>query len=177
MNSQCRVARRSERRVSTNCTTWSYAIEYQSGDPCGNRTRLSGLRGRRPEPIDERADSELLTVRRAGVEPAMPEGGWVTATWARQCPADANNQMAQAGIEPAESRRFELRRFAELRTAPVDVNKTTASPMGFEPTISCVTGRRALRAAPRGQMKVGSRNDEVSIGLAEFHICVPISDF
>jgi hypothetical protein len=30
----------------------------------------------------------------------MPEGGWVTATWARQCPADAN-QVAQAGVEPA----------------------------------------------------------------------------
>ncbi len=28
-------------------------------------------------------------VRRAGVEPAKPEGGWVTATGARQCPADA----------------------------------------------------------------------------------------
>ena len=26
-----------------------------------------------------------------------------------------------------------------------------ASPMGFEPTISCVTGRRALQAAPRGR--------------------------
>ena len=32
-----------------------------------------------------------------------------------------------------------------LRTVP------QASPRGFEPPISCVTGRRALRAAPRGQ--------------------------
>ncbi len=39
------------------------------------------------------------------------------------------------------SRRFELRRFAGLRTVPC----CQASPMGFEPTISCVTGRRALR--------------------------------
>ena len=46
------------------------------------------------------------------------------------------------------SRRFELRRFAGLRT----VLSWPASPMGFEPTISCVTGRRALRAAPRGQI-------------------------
>src|SRR5579863_6095733 len=27
-----------------------------------------------------------------------------------------------------------------------------ASPTGFEPVISCVTGRRALRAAPRGRI-------------------------
>ena len=46
------------------------------------------------------------------------------------------------------SRRFELRRFAGLRT----VLSCPASPMGFEPTISCVTGRRALRAAPRGRI-------------------------
>lgn len=46
------------------------------------------------------------------------------------------------------SRRFELRRFAGLRT----VLSCPASPMGFEPTISCVTGRRALRAAPRGRV-------------------------
>ncbi len=29
---------------------------------------------------------------------------------------------------------------------------TEASPAGFEPAISCVTGRRALQAAPRGQV-------------------------
>ena len=28
-------------------------------------------------------------MRRDGVGPPVPEGGWVTATWARQCPADA----------------------------------------------------------------------------------------
>ncbi len=32
----------------------------------------------------------------------MPEGGWVTATWARQCPADAF-RVAQAGVEPADN--------------------------------------------------------------------------
>lgn len=82
----------------------------------GNRTRLSGLKNRRPKPIDERAEnsgmreeggggklitlsvsplpsppSALAAVRRAGVEPALPEGGWVTATWARPCPADAKS--------------------------------------------------------------------------------------
>jgi hypothetical protein len=31
----------------------------------------------------------LRRVRRDGVEPPKPFGVWVTATWARQCPADA----------------------------------------------------------------------------------------
>ena len=58
----------------------------------------------------------------------MPEGGWVTATEACQCPTDACAAFC-----------FLLSAFP------------SASPMGFEPTISCVTGRRALQAAPRGQ--------------------------
>ena len=32
-------------------------------------------------------------VRRDGVEPPQPEGGWVTATRARQCPVDASCSM------------------------------------------------------------------------------------
>jgi hypothetical protein len=32
-------------------------------DPRGNRTRLCGLRGRRPVPIDERADEVLRALR------------------------------------------------------------------------------------------------------------------
>jgi hypothetical protein len=35
--------------------------------------------------------------------------------------------------------------------SPLSALDSSASPMGFEPTISCVTGRRALQAAPRGQ--------------------------
>ena len=31
-----------------------------------------------------------VSVRRDGVEPPQPEGGWVTATGAHQCPADAS---------------------------------------------------------------------------------------
>ena len=63
------MARRSERRVSTSFTTW----------PCssyGNRTHLSSVRGWRP-----RADRRTSRpVRRAGVEPAQRDCGWVTAT-------------------------------------------------------------------------------------------------
>ena len=121
-------------------------------DPCGNRTRPSSVRGWRPEPIDERA----VSVRRAGVEPAMPEGGWVTATWARQCPADANSfSVARVGVEPTDVHQGfghhaqrGRGRFTSLRTVP----SPQASPMGFEPTIFAVTGRRALQAAPRGRI-------------------------
>ena len=82
----------------------------------------------------------------------MPEGGWVTATWARQCPADAL-RVARVGVEPTDkSPRFELGRFTGLRTVPFP----QASPAGFEPAISTLTGWRALQAAPRGQIILSS---------------------
>jgi hypothetical protein len=56
--------------------------------------------------------------------------------------------VAQAGVEPAKSPRFELGRFSDLRTVP---QFSQAPSTGFEPAISCVTGRRALRAAPQGR--------------------------
>jgi hypothetical protein len=92
--------------------------------------------------------SELREVRRDGVEPPEPEDGWITATGACQCPTDACCSSSTGGSRTHKrSRRFELRRFTGLRT----VLLCRASPMGFEPTISCVTGRRALRTAPRGR--------------------------
>ena len=48
-----------------------------------------------------------------------------------------------------QSRRFELRRFSVCVPCQIVVE---ASPMGFEPMTSCVTGRRALRTAPRGRI-------------------------
>lgn len=45
-----------------------------------------------------------------------------------------------------QSRNFKFRRFSSLRTTPLK-----ASPVGFEPTISYVTGRRTLQTAPRGR--------------------------
>ena len=66
----------------------------------------------------------------------MPEGGWVTATWARQCPADAC-RVARVGVEPTNrSPRFELGRFTGLRTAP------QASPAGVEPALPPWQGSR-----------------------------------
>ncbi len=46
-----------------------------------------------------------------------------------------------------QSRRFELRRFSVCVPCQIVVE---ASPMGFEPTISTLTGWRALRTTPRG---------------------------
>jgi hypothetical protein len=81
-----------------------------------------------------------------------PAGGWVTATWARQCPADAclfsfwegearPPPSGTSGSRTHTPRRFELRRFADLRTVP-GLDFLEASSMGFEPTISTVTGWR-----------------------------------
>ena len=61
-----------------------------------------------------------------------------------------------------QSRRFELRRFAGLRTAPC-LSKATST--GFEPVISCVTGRRALQAAPRGRVQVAQVGVEPTASL------------
>ena len=126
--------------MSTNCTTWSC-----SSGPCGNRTRLSGLRGRRPVPIDERA---MLSVRRAGVEPAQPEGWLGYSHLGSPMPSRRMFSSGAGGSRTRTSPRFELGRFADLRTAPCF---SKAPSTGFEPAISCVTGRRALQAAPRGR--------------------------
>jgi hypothetical protein len=40
--------------------------------------------------------------------------------------------------------------------------------MGFEPTTSCVTGRRALQTAPRGQMKCEERSVKSEICSSHF---------
>src|SRR5271156_997088 len=109
----------------------------------------------------------------------MPEGGWVTATWARQCPADAKQSVARVGVEPTDRHstqlppcarlpprqpcsvaRFELGRFTGLRTVP----SIEASPAGFEPAISTLTGWRALQAAPRGR-EDGRKMRNVECGM------------
>ena len=77
------------------------------------------VEGRASCPMDERAIE--LRVRRDGVEPPEPEGGWVTATWALRVPS---------------------RRIPRTFRAP---------PMGFEPTVSTVTGWRARPSAPQGR--------------------------
>ena len=89
----------------------------------------------------------MLSVRRAGVEPAKPEGGWVTATWACQCPTDACCSSSTGGSRTHIHQGLNLVALPHLAHRAV----LSAPPIGFEPTISCVTGRRALLAAPRGR--------------------------
>ena len=112
-------ARRSERRVSTCCTTWSCQFGHIS-DPCGNRTRLCGLRGRRPVPIDERADSgtssRFSASGRSRTCTAVGRVGY--SHLGTPMPGRCKLPVARVGFEPTFSRRFELRRFAGLRTVP-----------------------------------------------------------
>ena len=68
--------------------------------------------------------------------------------------------VAQAGVEPAD---HEGLSFAGLRTTPLH---SQAPSTGFGPAISCVTGRRALQAAPRGHVHVPVAQVGVEPGTA-----------
>ncbi len=77
------------------------------------------------------------------------------------------------GVEPTDD--HEGLSFAAL---PVCAPLLTvrASPMGFEPTISCVTGRRALRAAPRGRnrlLRVAQVGVEPTASLVQSQASLP----
>ena len=54
-----------------------------------------------PEVRSEVEPRRHLSVRRAGVEPAHPEGGCFTGSWARPCPADAYVPVVLEGLEPS----------------------------------------------------------------------------
>ena len=95
----------------------------------------------------------MLSVRRDGVEPPQPAGEWVTATEAHLCPADAccfDLSNTGGSRTHRQSRRFELRRFSVCVPCLIQT-VVEASPMGFEPMVSTLTGWRALRTAPRGR--------------------------
>ena len=86
-------------------------------------------------------------MRWAGVEPPQPRGlACFTTALGRRAQRRKLSQWHRRESNP-QSPRFELGRFADLRTVPCS---SKASPTGFGPVISCVTGRRALQAAPRG---------------------------
>ena len=96
-------------------------------------------------PIDERA---VLSVRRAGVEPANPQGmAGLRPVGLANAQSSHVVRVAQAGVEPADHQGLSL--VALPICVPCHVLPTPST--GFEPAISCVTGRRALQAAPRGQ--------------------------
>src|SRR5436190_4825512 len=58
---------------------------------------------------------------------------------------ERGDSVARVGIEPTNNHQG-----LSLVALPVCVPCQQASPMGFEPMTSTVTGWRALRAAPRG---------------------------
>src|SRR5260221_5694400 len=145
-------ARRSKRRVSAGSTTWPCS-------PYGNRTHPSGLRGRCPSPIDERAS--ILSASRAALAPGEPAqqvaGGLQPLGLANAQPT--HFPLAPVGVEPTDDHQaLSLAALPSLRTVlphpcplPKGEGKYRTSPMGFEPMTSTVTGWRALQAAPRGQ--------------------------
>ncbi len=91
------------------------------------------------------------SVRRAGVEPAHPKGGCFTGSWAHRCPADAWFSGGAGESRTRSHQGLSLAALPCLRTAPCS---SKAPSTGFGPAISCVTGRRALLAAPRGHVHV-----------------------
>jgi hypothetical protein len=118
-------------------------------DPCGNRTRLASLRGSCP--TDRRTGQVVFKCAGQELNLQSPKaGGLRPLELANAQPTHAVRCSSGAGRSRTDrSPRFELGRFACLRTAPQSLK---ASPAGFEPAISCVTSRRALLAAPRGRV-------------------------
>jgi hypothetical protein len=90
LNPHARWARPSEDRVSACSTTWPISSPY------GDRTRVAGLRGRNPEPLDERA----MSVRRAGVEPAQQSRAGYSRLGS-PVPSRHKLSVFPAGVEPA----------------------------------------------------------------------------
>lgn len=97
-------------------------------------------------PIDERA----VMFQCAGQELNLHSlAGWLLyRQLGSPMPSRRMFSSGAGGSRTRRSPRFELGRFADLRTAP---RLSKAPSTGFEPAISCVTGRRALQAAPRGR--------------------------
>jgi hypothetical protein len=98
--------------------------------------------GRPPTPLFKRqvfsrlSYQAVVSVCRAGVEPAQHRG-WVTATWARQCPADTS--VPWMGFEPTICT---LRECRPLRAGPPGY--LSVAQVGLEPTASLVLSEGGL---------------------------------
>jgi hypothetical protein len=133
LNPHARWARPSEDRVSACSTTWPMLPAARpASSPYGNRTRVPGLRGRNPEPLEERAVDQCV-----GQESNLHSNrGRVTAAWARRCPADTRLSVFPAGVEPAP-------RPSEGRMPPLHLGNVLASgPPGSRTPISALPRRR-----------------------------------
>ena len=87
---------------------------YQGSGPGGGRTHIPLLKRQVLRRLSYKA---IEPVCRAGVEPAQ-QCGWVTATWARQCPADTSS-VPWMGFEPTIST---LRAWRPLRAGTARVS-------------------------------------------------------
>jgi hypothetical protein len=117
----------------------------ETSSPCGNRTRLSSLRGWCP------ADRPTGHLRQCvGQESNLqgPQAGGLQPLGHAHAQPTHENFSSTGGIRTHRTPGFEPGRCAGWRTVPM---RRLAPPMGFEPTISTLTGWRALRAALRGQ--------------------------
>src|SRR5262245_30967395 len=86
----------------------------------------------------------MIAVRRAGFEPAKLRERVGYSHLGLPMP-NRRMSVARVGVEPTN------RQGLSLAALPVCVPRHQASPVGFEPTISTVTGWRALRATLRGR--------------------------
>ena len=128
-------------------------------DPYLNRTRPPGLRGRCSR-----------TNRRTGLQCVGQELNLHSVSrvgyshLGSPMPSRRILPVARVGVEPTISHQG-----LSLVALPVCVPCCRASPMGFEPMISTVTGWRALQAAPRGRMSVAQVGVEptASLGLSK----------
>ena len=93
---------------------------------------------------------------RAGVEPAQLESARVTASEARQCPADTISPMAQEGVEPSA---FPLLKGDGL---PIAYRAELLRGVGVEPTSSRSKRDSLPLADPRARHSLPTKKGQVS---------------
>ena len=170
-NSHASGARASEARASASSATrrvvqWSVR---ESNPPL----QLEGLMSC----ADRRTDLHREPpVGGEGVEPSAYrltiDGNGFTGRREEHHPREPS-ASGTGGSRTHRSPRFELGRFAGLRTVPFF--PLSAPPMGFEPAISTLTGWRALRAAPRRRDRMAQEGFEPSASLVLSESGLPVA--
>ena len=123
--------------------------------PGGNRTRFSALRGRCPEPVDDGAIDREWVVKELNLSPTASqfEGNGFTDRREEHHPVDHDDWHEwESNPQVIEVWAWPLCRFAYRAVLNLSVK---APSMGFEPTISTLTGWRGLRTPPQGLVGKG----------------------